>query len=189
MTTINVKMTGDWEKAQELLNAAPARFDAALDEALTAEAEFLRGRIIGRFGRGGGGQFSAQSPLTKLTGGKGKALVRSGELRGSIGVVDGPGKHSKFIGVPAEAGDRNLKLADIHENGRTIVQPMSDQQRKFLHATLPDGGGKGGGTGIIVTHIPARPFVQPVFEAERSKIPKRVVKRLAEALEGDYGNA
>lgn len=190
MSTINVKQTGDWAKAEALLAAAPARFDAAMDEALAAEAEFLRGKVVGAFGRDGKGGFTAQAASTKATGGKGKSLVRTGELRNSIGVVDGPGKHSKFIGVPAASGDRNVRLADIHENGRTVVQQMTPAQQKFLHATLPPGGGTGGGgTGIIVSRIPARPFVEPTFTRQEPKIPKRFVKRLADALESDYGTA
>lgn len=189
MSTINVKQTGDWAKAEALLSAAPARFNEAIEVALQGEAEFLRGKMVGRFGRGGGGKFSAQAVTTKATGGRGKPLVRTGELRNSIGVVDGPGDHSKFIGVPAQSGDRNVRLADIHENGRTIVQAMTPAQRRYLHAVLPPGGGKGGGTGIIVSHIPARPFVQPTFDAEAPKIPARFVKRMADALGGDYGSA
>lgn len=190
MSTVNVKQTGDWAKAEALLAAAPERFEEAIEVALQGEAEFLRGKMVGAFGRDGGGKFSAQSPQTKATGGKGKALVRSGELRASIGVVDAPGKHGKFIGVPAQSGDRNVRLADVHENGRTIVQVMTPAMQRYLQATLPPGPGTGGGgTGIIVSRIPARPFVQPTFERQKGKIPKRFVKRMAEALGGDYGNA
>jgi hypothetical protein len=183
MAGVNVKETGDWELAVELTGQASSRFDAALAKVLEREANRARGVVISKLGLG-----PPQSPNTIKTGGGGKPLVRSGELKGSINVVR-RGAHQFFIGVPASAG-RSMKLGRIHERGATIVQAMTPKQRRFLFAKL--GGGDISdrpGTGILVIRIPARPFIGPAFDAWSREAKRRVPRELAKELGGDYGSA
>lgn len=186
---LTVKKVGDWDQAAKLLKVLPSELDAAIQTAVMGEAEYLRGQIVKQFGR----VKPALSPLTvKTRGGGSKPLQRTGNLKGSIGVVQ-KGKHEAFVGVPASSA--GARLADIHENGRVITMRMTDKMRKFLHAALPEqvgprlpsGAFGSSDTGILVIHIPPRPFVAPVWEREQPKIPKRFMARILTALGGKLG--
>lgn len=181
MSKFKIEFTGDWAKAQKQFATAGADLDKALRQGIRQEAEYLVGQVKKQFDH----LSPPLSPLTLATKRRGgsKPLIASGELRTGIAVVMG-GPYEAFIGVPRSS--RGMKLADIHENGRIVVQRMTDKQRKFLHARLPKGGGKGGkgggGGGILVIHIPARPFIKPVFAAEKDKIGPRLLDRIAERV-------
>lgn len=175
-----IKLIGDWKIAQKVLNTAPAAFDRALKKTLGTEAEELAGAIRSKI------RSNIQPPNAATTvalKGSSKTLVASGEMANSVQVT-WKGKFVAVIGIPARARNSQQRLADIHENGRVIVQQMTDRQRKFLHAMFKTGGNRSGGTGIIVIHIPARPFIKPVFDDYSAKGKPKFITALSENLEG-----
>jgi hypothetical protein len=175
---IGVKLIGDWKLAKRVLETAPAAFDRALKATIGAEAERIAGAIRKKIASG---VPPPNAPSTVYLKGSSKTLIASGEMQKTVQVV-WKGKFQAFIGIPANAKKGTARLADIHESGRVIVQQMTPKQRRFLHAKFP--GYTGSGTGIIVIHIPARPFIKPVFEDyEKSGKPK-FLKALGENLDG-----
>lgn len=179
MSLIAAKLIGDWKLAKKVLDTAPAAFDRALKKAIRHEAEKIAGMIRAKIASNVPPPNAASTVKNK---GSSKTLIDTGEMRNSVQVV-WKGKFNAFIGIPAKARKSATSLADIHENGRVIVQQMTDKQRKFLHAKLGGGGG-GGGTGVIVIHIPARPFIKPVFEAYASHAKPSFIAVLSNELAG-----
>ncbi len=176
--TFNIELTGDWEQAREYLAAAPQDIDDALDAAVRALAEYFVGRIKKKIGSNVGPPNAKSTVMQKK---RSKTLIDTGDMRNAVTVVDA-GKHSAFIGIPRNASARRggsiANLAEIHEKGRTIVQAMTPKQRRFLAALFknapPPTSSKG--TGVIVIHIPARPFIAPVFEEEAPQAAERFGK-------------
>ena len=118
----------------------------------------------------------------------------TGDMKGSIvPIVEGL---EAFIGIPSNAPAHNGKavsLAAIHEFGATILQVMTEKQRRYLFAVVFKGeaksGGSGGGIkGFLFIKIPARPFIRPTYDQEAPKTAARFYKRLAGALTG-FGSA
>lgn len=166
-------------------------------------------------GAPGGKQFAPLSPITlairKAKGfGGSKPLNVSGTLRGSITVkrLDG----AVFVGLLRASAATNVGA--IHEFGRTWTQTVTAKSRRFFFAMLKkangsgtrdaqgrylkrgSGGGgligprlKGGAfrskTGTVTISIPARPFIGPVFEAERDQIVSRFWESVAKSMGGD----
>ncbi len=178
---IGIHLVGDWKLAKKVLETAPAAFDRALKKTIAAEAEVIAGMIRARIN---GNTPPPNAASTIQQKGSSKTLVNTGEMKNSVQIVWN-GKFQAFIGIPAAARGGVSRLADIHENGRVIVQQMTEKQRRFLHALFKTGGNKhGGGTGIIVIHIPARPFIKPAMDEYQAKAPHRFLKTLGEHLEG-----
>ena len=176
---IGVHLVGDWKLAKKVLNTAPAAFDRALKKTIKAEAERLAGMIRKNI--------TSNTPPPNATStiqdkGSSKTLVNTGMMLQSVQIV-WRGKFEAFVGLPARARGGVSNLADIHENGRVIIQQMTDKQRRFLHAKFGGSGGGGGGTGIIVIHIPARPFVRPAVEEFQKGGPEAFLKVLGQNLE------
>ena len=175
---IGVKLVGDWKMAKRVLETAPAAFDRALKATIGAEAERIAGGIRKKI-------YSnikpPNQPSTITLKGSSKTLVASGGMAQSVQLV-WKGKFQVFIGIPAQAKKGVARLADINEHGRVIVQHMTDKQRKFLHAKFPSYSG-GTGTGIVVIHVPARPFIKPVFEEYEQAGKPKFLKALGENLE------
>jgi hypothetical protein len=118
-------------------------------------------------------------------------MVR-GDLRNAItAIVQGD---EAFVGVPRKARGKDGKslvdVAQVHEFGSDpIVIPMTSAMRRFLFAVLrkagvePREGSKGGaGKGVVVTRIPARPFLRPAFKAFAQGAQKRFLDRVAGLL-------
>lgn len=177
---MEIKITG-LEEVKAVLEAAPAALTKAIELALDQEAKFLLGEIKKAF-RTIGPPNAASTIKQK---GSSKPLVNHGDYKNAITVLK-DGKGRRFIGVPRSSPE-GIRLAEIHENGITIVQQMTDKQRKFLHAMLPKQPSTGPGTGIIVIHIPARPVIGNTFESQRPLIPERFLKRLIRILDGLLG--
>lgn len=171
-----------WIKAQRLLSVNAAIMDTAIDRTLGQEAAFYERKIkqgITRQHPEGGEKFKPLSPLTiairQFTGIAGtKALSVRGDLRNSIKAVRLNNK-THFVGVLRTARGRSssklVNIAEVHEFGsKPIVLVVTKKMRGFLAAafTAAFGGvsqGKGGfSTGIIVTKIPPRPFIKPIFD-------------------------
>jgi phage gpG-like protein len=175
---IGLTLTGDWELAQKKLAKSPAWVKRALRRSLQAEAEHIAGAMRARFDK----LRPPNARNTKLLKGSSKPLVSTGDLRNSIS-VEKNGDMDFYVGVPR--GSRAEKLAAIHERGVTIIQHLTDKQRKFFHAMFGSQGktGAGGGTGIVVIHIPARPFIRPTFQQESKGAKARFMKHLLEFTE------
>jgi hypothetical protein len=180
---MSIKKTGDWDVAIKLTTKASLFFQDAANVALKREALRVEGRIKKNINKAKPGQASS----TQLTGGLGKPLVRTGSMLNAVGVVE-KSKLEVFVGIPTSSGLVNI--ANVHEEGATIVQRMSERMRRFLHAKLAGlGAPPGRGTGILVTRIPARPFIAPAVDSTRKGFARRFEKDFAQALGGKYGTA
>lgn len=167
-----IKRTGDWKQVRSMMGGINAKMSIAIQKALLAEGQLLRGHMVQGFTSQapGGLRFAPLSPVTlTLRGGSGfsgsKALIRTGTLRGSITVVQEQGG-VVFVGVHRRSASR-VNIARIHEFGATIR--VTNKMRMFLMAKMREAsqrgfvvGGSSKRTGFIT--IPPRPFVRPVFE-------------------------
>jgi hypothetical protein len=173
---MGIETFGSWEQARELFDTSPRKLKKAVREASLKEAEFLAGQMRKRFDK----VRPANARSTKNQKKSSKPLVASGDYRNGIGVT--PKGDGFYVGVTR--GTREARLAAIHEVGKTIVQVMTEKQRKFLHALYGTRTkGKGGSvSGIIVIHIPARPVIRPTIEIDGKGAPKRFVKNILAAL-------
>ena len=190
-----VSRTGDWARARRLLTAAPQRLQAAIGTAVRQEAHALRNEIVQGLTRQapGGEPLKPPSPLTiaarELEGfGGTKALIVRGDLRNSITVfVQGD---EAFIGVSRSARSKDgasmVDLAKLHEfGGAPVIIPMTPKMRRFLFALLRQAGKEptgGSGRGVIVVHVPARPFLRPAFDKFREGASKRFLERVAKEM-------
>lgn len=202
---VNIQITGDWKKAQDLLNNGGTRIQAALRKTLIQEAEFYRGKMVqGIISQAPAGK--PFKPLSKMTlamrkfrgfGGT-KALIVSGELLNSIRVITT--REGAFIGVPRNAKSKDGKslvsIAEIQEFGAgPFIIKITEQMRKFMFAAfrsqaLSQKSNKGSKSskGVIVVRIPARPFIRPIAEAFGGKTGfERFSKRLVQNLNQLYG--
>jgi phage gpG-like protein len=201
---IEVKKIGAWSQVGKLLAAAPRRVQVAFDKALLQEGHFLRTKIVEglREQAPGGRAFAPLAPTTlairQFRGFRGtKALLVQGDLRNSITVVkDGD---RVLVGVLRTARNRAGKslvdIAALQEHGsRPIVMRLTPKARAFLHTAFRHAGLDGPasgqrGTGIAIIHIPARPFLAPVFEkyGQPTQVSRRFFGRVAALLAGDFG--
>lgn len=190
---------GQWGEARELLKGAPAALRDAMRTAARQEAELLRTKIVQKIGRG---PFKPLSPYTlavyKFLGKKhgGKPLIHNGDLLGGVRVAANQAGY--YVGIPRAARNREgeslVRLADIHEKGRTIVLATTPKMLAFLHAAFRAAGlppkptaPNAKGTGIIVIRIPARPFIGPATEEWEKGHEQRFAGRLAKLTKGRYG--
>ncbi|ACY13458.1 phage virion morphogenesis protein [Haliangium ochraceum] len=189
---MSARTTGDWAAARRLLQAAPARLERAVGTALRQEAQALRTKIVQGLTKQapGGEPLKPPSALTlaaRKRAGRGgsKALLVRGDLRNAITtIVRGD---EAFIGVPRKArgkdGTSLVDVARVQEFGEgPIVIPMTPAMRRFLFALLREAGETprgGSGKGVVVVHIPARPFLRPAFRALAKGAQKRFLGRVA----------
>jgi hypothetical protein len=145
-----------------------------------------------------------------------KPLIVTGTLRRSISVVQVRGSvglgGAVFIGIHRQTKGKNGKsmvnIAEIHEYGRSWKQRLSPRARRYLFAILgktnigrgPAGRdksgrftkgkyqSKGSKDGMISIHIPARPFIRPVFReyAKPDVVRKRFVQNVAKGVGGIF---
>ena len=192
---MSVSRTGDWARAARLLSAAPKRLRAGIEKGVRQEAHALRNEIVeGLTSQAPGGEpIKPPSPLTiaarQLEGFSGtKSLLVRGDLRNSISViVDGD---EAFVGISrlarSKTGEPAVDLAKLHEyGGPPVIIPMTAKMRRFLFALLRKAGKEptpGSGAGVIVTQVPARPFLRPAFEKFRKGAERRFLERVAKEL-------
>jgi len=184
-----IAKVGAWSAARRILSpGASRRLARTLRVVVLREAQALRAEIIKGLTRQAPGG-SAIRPLAALTiaarrlaGFRGrKALIRRGDLRNSI-TVQSQGDLA-FVGVPRSAGPARLRIASVHEYGTDpIVIPITPAMRRFLAALFARASRKrkrssrrGNGSGVVVTQIPARPFMRPAFELWRKGIDRRMI--------------
>lgn len=192
---IHTKKTGDWKLAGHMLEALPTRLKVAAETALRQEAELLRREIVQGITKQapGGDRFKPISPLTaaarRLAGFKGtKALIVRGDLRNAIAAIVRRGE--AFIGVPRKARDSEgrptIDVAKLNEYGSDpIVIPITRKMMAYLSALFAEAGvekKKGSGKGVVVTQIPARPFLRPAFEKFKKNAHTRFMNRMAALL-------
>lgn len=206
--SIDVRKVGEWEKARDLVGpTSRARIARAQRIAVRRQAQFARRKIVEglRTQAPAGVKFKPLVASTlaarKLKGfGGTKALIVRGDLRNSI-TVKSVGDDA-FVGVLRTAvsrtGERLVNVAEIQEKGRTIVMRATPKVIAMIAMIKREesGGGSGGGKasagvpGIIIIKIPARPFMQPVFDkwfADKEKVSFRILLDMARILKADYG--
>lgn len=184
---VGFMLVGDWAKSEKMLAAAPRIMDKAIDKAILAEGMHMAAEVKKRIMSNIPPENSASTRFSK---GSSKTLIDKGDLLGSIAAMRSA-KHKVYVGISRTAKRGAIKLARVHEEGATIVQQISDRQRKFLMAKLAKSGspqapsGAGGAGGILVIHIPARPFMRPTFEAEKDKSPQRFLQRVSDNIDAE----
>ncbi len=187
--------TGDWARARRLITAGAERLRSAVSVALRQEAHALRNEIVqGLDNQAPGGEpLRPPAPLTlaarQLAGFTGtKASLVHGDLRNSISVLsDG---EEVFVGIRRSArssrGESLVDLAELNElGGPPVVIPITPKMRRFLFALLREAGQQpsgGSGRGVIVVHVPPRPFLRPAFEKFRIGAGRRFLDRVAQQL-------
>jgi hypothetical protein len=193
---MRIGLTGDWAAARRLLEALGTRAAAAMHRAVLQEAHAIRGQIVqGLVAQApAGAPFKPLAALTvaarQLAGfGGTKALLRRGDLLGSITVVTSGG--DVFIGVARTAraadGRALTDVAHAHEYGTApTVIPITPKMRRFLHVLFRASGrpmaSRGRGTGVVVVQIPPRPFLRPVFDQAKPGMSQRVLARACQLL-------
>lgn len=189
---IKLSLTGEWQQAKKVLASTPAELAAAIPKAIGLEAQYLVSKIVRRMGSVSPGISSLTRKTRRVRGfGGTKALIVSGDLRNSIGVIQQG--YEAFIGVARSASRFNLAV--VHELGKTVVIAMTAKMRGFLFGKLfarrqttrtikssNYGKGGSGAKGIIIVRIPARPFIKPVFDDEGPGSPERFGKWLGRFL-------
>lgn len=201
MTTgVGIQLFGDWERARATVNTMVGKYQLALKKSTLQEAHFLRAKMIDYIKTSGDG---AMKPLAASTlavrrfkGKNGtKPLIVTGGLRNSI-TVKWIGTETAFIGVLASAEQGRVKIAEIAENGITIVMPYTPKAHRFLMAAFRNAGlaGEYSGasrTSIVVIRIPPRPIMAPVIEkyAKPEMVKARFQKNLALNMGGILGSA
>lgn len=195
-----IKKEGDWVLAQELTLGAVSQFLPTADKVLKRYAVKAQNEVKKSIGKNA----APLSPLTMATGGKGKPLRRGGDLKASPTVI-AKAMAEYFIGIPR--GDGSFNIAVIHEEGVTVVQPLTPRMRRFLHAKLGDAteaggrdsagrftrtkttGGKGASKAVLITTIPPRPFIEAAFNKVQLDMAANFPRDFAKAMGDRYGTA
>lgn len=184
---------GDWEQARRALEGMAKKTEDASQKAMLQEGHFLRGKMVEgiREQAPGGQAFKPLSPFTllsrKLAGFAGtKALIRTGFLRNSIGVIQKAGE--TFIGVSRAAktpdGESLVNIAEVHEFGAgPYVITVTEKMRRYLARI---GIHLKKETTYITIKIPARSFIRSVWNAHAkpAEVKARLEERMAKLLKG-----
>lgn len=205
--SFGIKKVGDWEKLHNLVGPrSAARLKKAFHQAVMRQAQFARSKIVEGF-RTQAPAGEAWRPLSDTTiairrfrrfGGS-KALVVRGDLRNSITVRTTP--DGAFVGVMRTKTSRDGKslvnIAEINEEGRTIVMRATPKIIKLLSMAFRQGGLGAGGArssagvpGMLLIKIPPRPMFKPVWQkwfSDPNKVRFRVLLDVARILKADYG--
>lgn len=203
----SVRKFGDWEKARRVLPGFDQFYKEVEIEAVKKEAEYFRRMVLRAFKTSGGSNgktWAPNSDFTKRAKGSSKPLVNTGDLMGSVTIVDaGPGEF--FVGVPNNARSKNggklVSIGAVHEFGKVIVMQITKKQHSAFMAKLKQlgmssgrrgGGGKGkfrpGAT--LVIKIPKRSFLNDTKEAhfKPNQTQGRVKRRLAANMRSRVGS-
>ncbi len=188
--------TGDWARARALLSASSGRLKGAVETALKQEAHALRNEVVsGLTAQAPGGEpIRPPAPLTlatrRLKGFSGtKALIVRGDLRNAISVITAGDE--VFVGVLRSAkSSSGQSLADVAQlqefGGPPVIIPITPKLRRFLFVLLRRAGVAprgGNGRGVVVTQVPARPFLRPAFEKFREGAGRRFLERVRAELD------
>lgn len=174
---MSVQKYGDWGKALEIMRGIEAKYDRAVTRGLNRVGVYVRDKIKRgiRDQAPGGKQFAPLHPATIAAKGSSKALINNGDMVGAITYkITSP--EQVFVGLLRTAknkqGEELANLGHIHEYGRIVK--VTPKMRGYLGAVLgihlkPD---------TIAITIPARPFLQPVLDAEKGEVVKIFQKEL-----------
>lgn len=211
--TTRMDLIGDWERC--LTDMRALDLPKAIEKAIRQEvalAERMMKENLTKGGQPAGAPFAALSPWTLAARRlakppiKGtKALMARGDMRNAIThVVFGRGAEAVgFAGVLRQTksgrpgGAPMVNIAAVHEFGKTIVVRMTPKMIRFLavlakEAKMPaktnPGGAGTAGNRFLVIHIPARPFIRPVFALWSKDAPARFMKRVAHFTNGTLGD-
>lgn len=196
---IGVRLIGDWAKATKSLEHLEDRFARAAEQAVAKEAQMARMHIVKNITSGGAHADKPFAPLSSMTlairafkgFGGGKPLIVSGALLGAV-TVSKIGK-ATFVGIKRAGGKGGgVNFAELHEfGGGPWTRPMTDKQRRFLHAALKNAGPAptGPGGGVLTIRIPARPYIGPVADKflKQPDVKRRFWANVSAALGGDIG--
>jgi len=84
-----------------------------------------------------------------------------------------------------------VDVAKLNEYGSDpIVIPMTSQMRRYLFALLRSAGKEptgGSSKGVVVTQIPARPFLRPAFEKFKKGARRRFLNRVSKRMTVGHG--
>jgi len=148
-------LTGDWNKLANMLN--PSRLKNSLRKCAAKAGNYGASEVKKgiRGGAPGGQSFAPLSPVTIINKGSSKPLIDHGDLIGSVTYEVFNDNSSVFIGVKK---GKEVNIAAVHEYGCTIE--VTSEMRAYLHY---HGIHLKKITAYI--HIPARPFLSPVFQS------------------------
>jgi len=148
-------LTGDWNKLANMLN--PSRLKNSLRKCAAKAGNYGASEVKKgiRGGAPGGQSFAPLSPVTIINKGSSKPLIDHGDLIGSVTYEVFNDNSSVFIGVKK---GKEVNIAAVHEYGCTIG--VTSKMRAYLHY---HGIHLKKTTAYI--HIPARPFLSPVFQS------------------------
>lgn len=205
--SLDIRKVGQWEEARARVGPTSiVRIRRASRLAMLRQAQFARRMIVQgiRKQAPGGKSFKSLSPTTlamrRFRGFRGtKALIVRADLRNAITVKTSA--EGAFIGILKTArskdGSRLANVGLVHEEGRTFIMRATPKILALLHKAFREGGvGAGGMKGstaagsILIIKIPARPFIEPVFDkffSDAKKTRFRVLLEMARILKGDYG--
>lgn len=171
-----IEKVGDWNASAKVLSEAHDRLYEAIRRGLHQTGQRMRTAIVKgiRDQAPGGKTFAPITALTASRKGSSKALIHHGDLMNAITYRVDEGKLQVFVGILRNTRGRNketgapymVDIADVHEFGR-VIEVTPKMRRFFLRefgiALKP-----------TTTHIyiPARPFLRPVFEAEKGNVLK-----------------
>ena len=155
-----MSLTGNWKKASLAFARLPTEVKQAVVEQTKKNALFLVREIKqGIISQAPGGiPFKKLKDATKKRKKSSKALIDHGDLLRSVNVTYLKGGFIAFVGIKRgvkhKGGVETYNLALIHENGTT----------------------KNGG------HIPARPFIRPIWRKHKDAIRGSYRKSMDEAI-------
>ena len=169
------ELTGDWGRLEAILN--PSRLASGVQQAAARVGNYGASQVKKGIvsGSPGGQKFAPNSPLTVQRKGSSSPLIDKGDLVGSVTyqVIDA---NSVFIGVKK---GKEVNIAAVHEFGCTIG--VTPKMRAYLHHQ---------GVHLRVStqyiHIPARPFLRPVFQSKefRAKVTEIYIQAIERMLSG-----
>ena len=169
------ELTGDWDKLNNLLN--PQRMKNKLHQAAAKAGNYGASEV--KKGIVSGKNFAPNHPYTVAKKGSSKPLIDKGDLIGSVTYEVFNNDNAVFIGVKktVKNGENVANIAAVHEFGCTIK--VTPKMRAYLHY---NGLHLKNSTQYI--HIPARPFLSPVFKSKdfQAKIAEIYLQAVSEAF-------
>jgi len=183
---VKIGLDSNWKASRKVLSDTGDAIGPAVQKALKQEGEGIVGLIKKNIQKGPPPPLKHKRMSKEGRGGS-KPLNAGGDLRGAVTMI--PADGGLFVGIPRNAkghGGKTYSLAEIHEKGKTIAIRMTPKMRRFLFGVLFRGNSEGPkgphGLGIIVIHIPARPFVWPAFVETEKGYGERMTARVAAIL-------
>ena len=197
------KKIGDWSKARKVLPGFDRLYKEAETMAVRQEAEYFRRMVLKAFktsGASNGKAWAPNSASTKRAKRSSKPLVNTGDLMGSVTMIDA-GPASFFVGVPNKAkskdGSKLVSIGAVHEFGKVIVMQITKKQHRFFMAKMNEMGGGGGGGGgggfrpgaTLVIKMPRRSFLVDTKKAhfDGGKSQRRIKRRIAKRMRQHVG--